>query len=588
MALATKINPSSVFLVSGGAKGITGKCVTKLVKHHPCKFILLGRSSISENEPDWAENYSDESQLKKLIMENLLAKGEKPTPMVVQGVFRSITSSREIKNTLQAIEQVGGQAEYIDVDITDISALRQKLEATISRMGPITGIIHGAGNLADKLIEKKTEQDFETVYTAKVQGLENLLACVSPSQLDYLVLFSSVAGFYGNAGQTDYAIANEILNKSAHLFKQNHPDCHVVAINWGPWDSGMVTPELKKAFAERNVEVIPIEVGAQLLVNELDKVNHEIAQVVIGSPLIPPVVASKLKPDLLKHRIRRRLTMEANPFLQDHTINGYPVLPATCATAWMVHTCEQLYPGYKFFSTGNCKVLKGIIFDQSLADEYVLDIQEIAKSDSEIEFEAKIWSERPNHKIPFLYHFSALIKLVREIPHAPTYEPLDLTEDGSFHYDKASFYQNGGASLFHGPAFQGARRVLNISPEKITLECFLPRIGDREQGQFPVGIINPYINDVYTHAPWIWTEYFHQQRYLPAQLDLCEQFSTIPFDQTFYVSSVIRNVNESYVLNEMIAHDDQGKIYCQLFGALGSIFRVPSEQAVSALTSQGV
>jgi acyl transferase domain-containing protein len=587
MALATQINPSSVFLVSGGAKGITGKCITRLVMQHPCKFILLGRSSISENEPDWAKNCSGESQLKKLIMEDLLAKGEKPTPMVVQRVFRSITSSQEVKNTLQAIEQAGGQAEYIDVDITDISALRQKLEASINRMGPITGIIHGAGNLADKLIEKKTEQDFETVYTAKVQGLENLLACVSPSQLDYLVLFSSVAGFYGNAGQTDYAIANEILNKSAHLFKQNHPDCHVVAINWGPWDSGMVTPELKKAFAKRNVEVIPIEVGAQLLVNELDKVNHEIAQVVIGSPLIPSVVATKLKPDLLKHRIRRKLTMKANSFLQDHAINGYPVLPATCAMSWMVHACEQLHPGYTFFSAKNYKILKGIIFDQGLAGEYFLDIQELAKSDSEIEFETKIWSERPNHKIPFLYHFSAQIKLVREIPSAPTYEPLDLTEDGSFHSGKASFYQNGGASLFHGPAFQGAKKVLNISPDKITLECFLPRIGDREQGQFPVGTINPYINDVYTHAPWLWVEYFHQQRYLPAQLDSCEQFSAIPFEQIFYVSSVIRNVNESYVLNDMIVHDEQGKIYCQLFGALGAIFRVPSEQAVSALASQG-
>jgi hypothetical protein len=37
------------------------------------------------------------------------------------------------------------------------------------------------------------------------------------------VLFSSIVGFFGNVGQSDYAIANEILNKSAHLIKRKYP-----------------------------------------------------------------------------------------------------------------------------------------------------------------------------------------------------------------------------------------------------------------------------------------------------------------------------------------------------------------------------
>ena len=124
-------------------------------------------------------------------------------------------------------------------------------------------------------MKRKQTRDFEKVYTAKVQGLENLLNCVNPKQLQHLVLFSSVTGFYGNIGQTDYAIANEILNKSAHLIKQYYPQCHVVAINWGGWDSGMVTPELKKAFAERGIDIIPVEVGTQMLVNELHPAYHD-------------------------------------------------------------------------------------------------------------------------------------------------------------------------------------------------------------------------------------------------------------------------------------------------------------------------
>ncbi|PLZ48055.1 SDR family NAD(P)-dependent oxidoreductase, partial [Fischerella thermalis] len=196
MITASHIRPASVFLVSGGAKGITAKCVIKLAQQHPCKFILLGRSELLETEPDFAHNCFDEATLKKRIMEYLLSTGEKPTPMSVQKLYNQLASSREIKETLAAIQQAGGEAEYISVDVTDTLALNQKITATVERMGEITGIIHGAGNLADKLIEKKTEQDFEKVYTAKVQGLENILACVKPSQIEHLVLFSSVTGFY--------------------------------------------------------------------------------------------------------------------------------------------------------------------------------------------------------------------------------------------------------------------------------------------------------------------------------------------------------------------------------------------------------
>ncbi|MFM7366328.1 MAG: SDR family NAD(P)-dependent oxidoreductase, partial [Sphaerospermopsis kisseleviana] len=235
------ITKDQVFLVSGGAKGITAQCVIKLAQEYQCKFILLGRSS-TEPEPVWAEGYENEAELKQRIMEDFLDKGEKPTPIMVQRKYQLIYSQREIKNTLKAIEKAGGKAEYLSVDITDRNLLTEKLAPVIERLGAITGIIHGAGNLADKRIEKKTIQDFETVYTAKVQGLENLLQCVPPSQLQYLVLFSSVVGFYGNVGQADYALANEILNKSAHIIKQNYPHCHVVAINWGPWESGMVSP----------------------------------------------------------------------------------------------------------------------------------------------------------------------------------------------------------------------------------------------------------------------------------------------------------------------------------------------------------
>ena len=549
-----------VFVVSGGAKGITAQCAIQMAQHYPCRFILLGRSELVDVEPEFAQDCESEADLKKGIMEYLQAQGQKPTPMSVLKIYNQIASSREIKQTLASLAATGAQAEYISVDITNVTDLQQKLES----VGTITGIIHGAGNLADKLISKKTDQDFEKVYNAKVQGLENLLTCVKPQQLEHLVLFSSVSGFYGNIGQSDYAIANEILNKSAHLIKQNYPQCHVVAINWGAWDSGMVSPELKKAFTERGIDIIPVDVGTQMLVNELHPAHHDTTQVVIGSPLLPPT--TELDSYLRTHRIRRQMTLEANPFLYDHVIAGTPVLPATCAMTWIINTCEEMYPGYRLFNYTDFRILKGITFNHTLAKEHTLEIEELEKINGEkIVVKAKISSKNPAGKVH--YHFSAQLNLHREIPQAPSYESINLNLDGIISDTGKDFYQHGGATLFHGPSFQQVQRVLNITQEKITTECLWTEISAQKQGQFPVKWVNPYTTDLSMHALWIWTQHFYEEGCLPGKVEKFEQFAPTPHNELFYVSCEVKSKTASSAIADFIIHDNHGKIYSQMLGA---------------------
>ncbi|RUR72192.1 SDR family NAD(P)-dependent oxidoreductase [Chlorogloeopsis fritschii PCC 9212] len=564
MSKKAKINSSSVFLVSGGAKGITRECVLKLTEEYQCKFILLGRSLL-QIEPIWARDCFDELELKKRITEYLLALGEKPTPKTVQKLFNNILSSREIEKTLSSIGRLGGQAEYISVDITDAIALQEKLAVAVQRMGVIAGIIHGAGNLADKLIENKSEQDFEIVYAAKVKGLENLLSCVDISQLDYLILFSSIVGFYGNSGQSDYAIANEILNKSAHLVKQHYPDCHVVAINWGPWETGMVTPELKNIFQQRNIDIIPVEVGTQMLVEELDTAHHETVQVVMGKAILPTV--SDLQPELKTYRIRRKLTLEANPFLQDHVIAGYPVLPVTCAMSWIANTCEQLYPGYKFFNFTNFQFLKGIIFNETLADEYFLELQEITKNNSEIEFEAKILSKNQARKALNYYHYTTCVKLLRKIPPSPDCNAFDSTKTQF----ADNFYQDGKGILFHGPCFQGVKRVLNINLKEITVECLWQGFEERQQGNFQIQTLNAYTTDLQIHCVLIWLEHFYQQICLPTQVQKLEQFAVIPVGEKFYVTAEIKSKTEIFIVSDIKIYNLQGQVYSYMYGTKGII-----------------
>ncbi|HFC11827.1 MAG TPA: SDR family NAD(P)-dependent oxidoreductase, partial [Anaerolineae bacterium] len=481
------ISVESLFVVSGGAKGITATCVLQLAQQYRSRFILLGRSALDAVDDSWVSADASTGDLKRLVMQRLIAQGEKPTPRVVNKMAKQIASQREIRATLRQIAEVGGSAEYLSVDVTDAATLQRELGAAQARLGTITGIVHGAGVLSDKLIEKKTQQDFATVYNTKVKGLQALLAAVPQNQLTHLVLFSSAAGFYGNVGQADYAVANDILNKYAHLARVTHPNCHTVAIDWGPWDGGMVTPALKKLFTERNIAVISADVGAWIMTNELSDAHAQIAQTVVGGELMPAATVTDLT--LRKHRIHRHLTLEANPFLQDHVIGGNPVLPTVNAIAWMGNACEQLYPGYTLFACDNYQVLKGIVFDaEHESRDCVLDLEEVEKSAAEIRIKAIIWSQTAEGKMRF--HYRAEMVLLHQLPEAPVYAGIDLAEGVTM--TPKDIY---GSAIFHGPLFWGVEQVINITPRKVTMRCKLPALRDEQMGQFPVQSFNPYIAD---------------------------------------------------------------------------------------------
>jgi NAD(P)-dependent dehydrogenase (short-subunit alcohol dehydrogenase family) len=555
------IQVTSVFLVSGGARGITADCVIYLARQYHCKFILLGRSSIAEPEPAWASGVSEDTELKKRIMEHLKAIGEKPTPLGTQKVYNGIIARREIEATLNAIREAGSTVEYVSADVTDAAALRQKTAEAARRLGPITGIIHGAGNLADKLIEHKTEKDFETVYTAKVHGLENLLDCVPAEQLQYLVLFSSVAGFFGNVGQTDYAIANEILNKAAYQVKRRAPACRVVSINWGPWDAGMVTPQLQQYFEQHQIKVIPVEVGAQMLFEELEFGNQDVVQVVIGSTI--NVVTKQDSDELRTHRIRRKLVLEESPILGDHVVNGQAVLPMVCALTWAANTLEQLYPGYKFFKYLNYKILKGIVFDETLADEYILDLKEVAKSeaDGELTVDAMIWANTPDGKPRF--HYSMQLVHRREIPSAPIYDRFDLTNSLDISGEKAY----ADKILFHGWSFQGINRVLNISTERTTSLCIQPIVPERYQGQFPIQAFNYFGVDSALQSLGIFGRVTYEVGSLPLSAASGESYRYIPFETPFYVSLETRAITDTGITGDLYLHDENGLIYFIAYGS---------------------
>src|SRR4029450_8067151 len=110
---------------------------------------------------------------------------------------------REVSVTLAALRAAGSEVRYLAVDARDGQALRTALDDVRRQWGRITGLVQGAGVIADKRIEDKTDEQFARVFDTKVAGLRALLDATSGDPLTVLTVFSSISAHAGNPGQCD-------------------------------------------------------------------------------------------------------------------------------------------------------------------------------------------------------------------------------------------------------------------------------------------------------------------------------------------------------------------------------------------------
>ena len=572
LTAGNNIDANSVFLVSGGAKGVTAHCVVRIAKEYQAKFILLGRSTFSTDEPSWAQGINDEAALKKAAMQSLIAAGDKPTPMKIVQLIKPIQANREIAQTLTAITAAGGQAEYVSADVTNAANVKAAVTPVIAKFGDITGIIHGAGVLADQFIEQKTLSDFESVYSTKIDGLLSLLSVTEASNIKQLVLFSSAAGFYGNPGQSDYSIANEILNKTAYRFKSLHPQAQVLSFNWGPWDGGMVTPELKRMFDQRGVYIIPLDAGAQLLLNELAANDNRCPQILVGNDLskntstdekvdeqgtaVKKPQVSRLSDALVIKSIKatnedslfksdtqvnnNTFQVSDNHFLADHMIKGNQVLPTVCAIAWMSDAAQATYSKrdctLKYVGFEDYKLFKGVVFDGNEAADYQIQLSPVAavsEQETVVRIAAKIFSLKSNGKPVF--HYAATILLASQ--------PLDtvivsikaqLQTPAVKSADEAqALYSNG--TLFHGDSLQGIKQILRCDEQGLLLACQVTDVAAAKQGAFPLAANNIFANDLVYQAMLVWVRKQFNLGSLPSVTAAWTVYREVAIDELFYL-----------------------------------------------------
>jgi acyl transferase domain-containing protein/enoyl-CoA hydratase/carnithine racemase/acyl carrier protein/SAM-dependent methyltransferase len=134
------------------------------------------------------------------------------------------------------------RVSYRQVDVADPDQVEHLVAAIQQDHGRLDGILHCAGMLADNFILKKDRDEFARVLAPKVTGTFNLDQATRHLELDFFVLFSSIAGAMGNVGQADYAAANGFMDQFAayrnRLVGSGQRHGRTRSINWSLWQAG--------------------------------------------------------------------------------------------------------------------------------------------------------------------------------------------------------------------------------------------------------------------------------------------------------------------------------------------------------------
>ncbi|MFL1899018.1 type I polyketide synthase [Streptomyces tauricus] len=130
------------------------------------------------------------------------------------------------------LTELGADVRVVACDAADRAALERVL-ASVPDRHPLTTVVHAAGAVDDGTVAELTPRKVERVLRPKINAALNLHEL---TRCD-LILFSSVSGLIGSAGQAAYAAANTFLDALAH--RRRAVGLPGVSLAWGLWADGM-------------------------------------------------------------------------------------------------------------------------------------------------------------------------------------------------------------------------------------------------------------------------------------------------------------------------------------------------------------
>ena len=141
----------------------------------------------------------------------------------------------ELASNLDRFAQAGVAFRYFLVDLADGDSVRRAFQNFQTELGSITAMLHGAGNNHPKRLEEITTADLDEVLAPKLAGLLHLLDNVQPDKLRLLLTFRSIIARTGLHGEAHYGLANEWLTLAVEKWREAHPQCRCLNLEWSVW-----------------------------------------------------------------------------------------------------------------------------------------------------------------------------------------------------------------------------------------------------------------------------------------------------------------------------------------------------------------
>ncbi len=486
------LGQSPVFLITGGARGITADIAFEIARQYKPVLILVGRSALPTGDENLCyKGLSGVRELKAKIIESLREEGKPVSIPQVESRYQSLIRDREIRNNIQRLENVAEKVEYYSVDVRDNQAFTELIERIYSEHKKIDAVIHGAGVIEDALLKDKSSESFQRVFDTKVNSALTLINALNKDSLKYLFLFSSVVGRTGNAGQSDYVAANEVLNKLA-ITVQSQMSGRAASIMWGPWRGGMAQPELEAIFAQYGWAMIDVPTGCAAFSDEMLCSSRNPEVLFVAEPKDKyqrPAVGARLhKSDLRVNAAGDseyvfELDTQVDAFLMDHAFDGVPVLPMAYALELMCEAACSTYPDLFLKIIESFDIPAGVLFDSQRKKLSIVVHEEKNRPNQVIavvSIISGVTRRRENFRARFL--MGEFFHLTSPPSGMPTRLDLNTqTEQTQLNKSAANSapFDTGAAItlpplveiyrqwLFHGPMFHGIQKINAVGEKGI-------------------------------------------------------------------------------------------------------------------------
>ena len=445
-----EIAANSVWVVTGGARGITARIARAFASRFSLKLHLLGT-----------------------------------------------TSENDARASLPPFLEAGVNATYHQCNVSDHTAVTATLKRVREQDGPISGIIHGAGFEHSAAFPKKSEGDVERTIDVKGDGTAALLAATSADPLTHFIAFGSTSGRFGGFNQTDYCLANELMAKMLNIARRQRTDCAYVTLHWPAWDEvGMsVRPASKMGLKLMKVPFMPVDEGVAHFIDEVTHHAHDSEVLIVDGPegyfsrrpsmpdaqretdyarLADSVAAAGLIDDVAFQRddkasCRVSFDPRIDPFLTGHRVEGVPLLPAvigieTCAQAASIASGGRIVTGIR-----DLKLINE--FRMPAAHLYFANVEvDLHENRADCQFKGDFYDKSGRFVEPHRQYHACGVDLADapvpiaspgfEIPAQGDWVPVPYPEDWR------DMEGSGSGTVFYGPELRTLKEVLHV-PEGI-------------------------------------------------------------------------------------------------------------------------